>query len=195
MMLCADGGTDGIMNKAILMGRLTKDPELKYTTSNNVPVCSFSLAVNRRFSKEGSQQADFINIVTWRNTAEFCAKWFKKGKQVAVVGSIQTRNWDDTEGKRHYATEVVADEVYFADSKRDGDTGRDFDGFNTGANMTGSPGGAFGSGNGFSAGALGQQSSSAPENSSGSQNSPGGASAGGSGEDEYYPVEDDTLPF
>ena len=108
------------MNKAILMGRLTRDPELKYTTNANTAVCTFSLAVNRKFAKEGDpQQADFINITAWRHTAEFCAKWFKKGQQVLIEGRIQTRSWDDNDGKKRYATDVVADEVYFADSKRD----------------------------------------------------------------------------
>lgn len=112
------------MNKVILMGRLTKDPDLRYTSGNNTAVASFTLAVNRRVAKEGQQQADFINIVAWSKTAEFCGKYFTKGLQVAVVGRIQTRTWDDNEGKRHYVTEVVADETYFADSKKSsGDTG------------------------------------------------------------------------
>ena len=106
------------MNKCILMGRLTKEPELKYTTTN-MAVCNFTLAVNRRFAKEGQVSADFINIITWNKTAEFCSKWFKKGQQVAAVGSIQTRTWDDKEGKKHYATEVVADEAYFAEGKQE----------------------------------------------------------------------------
>jgi len=106
------------MNKAILMGRLTKDPELRYTSGNNTAVASFTLAVNRRMVKEGQQQADFINVVAWTKTAEFVGKYFTKGMQVAVVGRLQTRTWDDSEGKRHYITEVVADETYFADSKR-----------------------------------------------------------------------------
>lgn len=107
------------MNKAILMGRLTKDPELAYTPNTNTAVCKFTLAVNRRFAKEGQVSADFINIVTWNKTAEFCSKWFKKGQQVAVIGSIQTRNYDDKDGKKVYITEVVADEAYFAEGKRD----------------------------------------------------------------------------
>ncbi len=101
------------------MGRLTKDPEIRYTQTNNTMVASFSLAVNRRFTKEGEQQADFINIVAWSKTAEFVSKYFKKGQQVAVVGRIQTRNYDDDKGQKHYITEVVAEEVYFADSKRE----------------------------------------------------------------------------
>ncbi len=104
------------MNKVVLMGRLTRDPELRFTNTSNTALCRFTLAVNRKFSK--TNEADFINVVAWRKTAEFCGNYFKKGQQVAVVGSIQTRSWDDNEGKRHYATDVVADEAYFADSKR-----------------------------------------------------------------------------
>ncbi|HEY5583537.1 MAG TPA: single-stranded DNA-binding protein [Ruminiclostridium sp.] len=111
------------MNKVILMGRLTKDPELKYTSGTNTAVTSFTIAVNRSFAKEGQPQADFINIVAWSKNAEFCGKYFTKGLQVAVVGRLQTRTWDDNEGKRHYVTEVVAEETYFADSKRGSDAG------------------------------------------------------------------------
>ncbi|OPX45703.1 single-stranded DNA-binding protein A [Ruminiclostridium hungatei] len=112
------------MNKVVLMGRLTKDPDLRYTSGNNTAVASFSIAVNRRATaKEGQPQADFINIVAWNKTAEFCGKYFTKGMQVAIVGRLQTRTWDDNEGKRHYVTEVVADETYFADSKRSGEAG------------------------------------------------------------------------
>ena len=108
------------MNKVELIGRLTKDPEVRYTQTNNTAVASFSLAVNRRFVKEGEErQADFINIVVWGKTAEFCSKYFKKGMQIALVGRIQTRNWEDDQGQKHYVTEVVAEEVYFADSKKE----------------------------------------------------------------------------
>lgn len=108
------------MNKVILMGRLTKDPEIRYTPTANKAVCQFTLAVDRRFSRQGEEkQADFIPIVTWEKTAEFCNSYFRKGRQVAVVGRIHNRTWDDAEGKRHYITEVIADEAYFADSKRD----------------------------------------------------------------------------
>jgi len=109
------------MNKVILMGRLTKDPEVRYTQTNNTLVASFSLAVNRRFSRPGEErQADFINIVAWSKTGEFCSKYFKKGQQVGVIGRIQTRNWEDENKVKHYITEVIAEEAYFADSKRDG---------------------------------------------------------------------------
>ena len=109
-----------MMNKAILMGRLTRDPEVRYTQTTNTMVVNFALAVNRRFVKEGEErQADFINIVAWNKTAEFCSKYFKKGQQVAVIGRIQTRTWDDEQGQKHYVTEVVAEQIYFADSKRE----------------------------------------------------------------------------
>lgn len=111
------------MNKAILMGRLTKNPEIRYTQTTNIMVASFSLAVNRRFAKEGEErQADFINVVAWNKTAEFCSKYFKKGQQVGVIGRLQTRNYEDDKGVKHYITEVVAEEVYFADSKKEGAT-------------------------------------------------------------------------
>ena len=111
------------MNKVILMGRLTRDPEVRYTQTNNTLVSSFSLAVNRRFARQGEErQADFINIVAWSKLGEFCSKYFKKGQQVGVIGRIQVRNWDDEQGQKHYVTEVVAEEAYFADSKRDGVT-------------------------------------------------------------------------
>ena len=111
------------MNKVILMGRLTRDPEVRYTQTNNTVVASFSLAVNRRFARQGEErQADFINIVAWSKLGEFCSKYFKKGQQVGVIGRIQTRTWDDDQGQKHYVTEVVAEEAYFADSRREGET-------------------------------------------------------------------------
>ncbi len=121
------------MNKVILMGRLTKDPETRYTQTNNIQVTSFTLAINRRFAKDGEQQADFISIVAWNKTAEFVSKYFRKGQQVGVIGRIQTRNYDDDKGVKHYITEVIAEEVYFADSKKEGqadttiDTTNDFE--------------------------------------------------------------------
>lgn len=107
------------MNKVSLIGRLTKDVEVRYTQTNNTMVASFTLAVNRRFKKEGQPDADFINIVAWNKTAEFVSKYFKKGQQVAVVGRIQTRTWEDEHGQKRYVTEVVAEEVYFADSNKE----------------------------------------------------------------------------
>ena len=107
------------MNKVILMGRLTRDPETRFTQGNNTAVCSFSLAVNRRFKQEGQPDADFINVVAWAKTAEFVGKYFNKGQQVGVIGRIQTRNYDDKDGKKVFVTEVVAEEVYYADSKKE----------------------------------------------------------------------------
>lgn len=101
------------------MGRLTRDPEVRYTSTNNTLVASFNLAVNRRFTKQGEErQADFINIVAWDKTGEFCSKHFKKGQQVGIIGRLQTRNYDDKDGKKVYVTEVIAEEAYFADSNK-----------------------------------------------------------------------------
>lgn len=105
------------MNKVILLGRLTKDVETRYTQTNNSLVATFTLAVNRRFAKEGEErQTDFINIVAWGKTGEFSSKYFKKGLQVAVVGRLQNRSYEDSNGQKKYITEVIAEEVYFADS-------------------------------------------------------------------------------
>ncbi|NLG53766.1 MAG: single-stranded DNA-binding protein [Clostridiales bacterium] len=109
-----------MLNKAILMGRLTRDPELKHTQSN-IPVVTFTLAVDRGFGRnqETQQQTtDFINIVAWRNTAEFVSKYFRKGQLVAVSGRIQVRNWKDRDDNNRVSVEVVADECYFAEPKR-----------------------------------------------------------------------------
>ena len=106
------------LNKSILGGRLAADPELKQTQSG-VSVCSFKVAVNRRYAKDGNQEADFINCQAWRQTAEFICKYFKKGSSICVVGAIQTRSWEDN-GQKRYATEVVVDEAYFVDGKGDG---------------------------------------------------------------------------
>jgi single-strand DNA-binding protein len=100
------------------MGRLTRDPEVRYTTNNNTLVCSFSLAVNRRFRQEGQPDADFINIVAWAKTGEFCSKYFTKGQQVAVSGHLQTRSYDDKDGNKKYSTEVIAEKVTFLSSKK-----------------------------------------------------------------------------
>ncbi len=109
------------MNKAILMGRLTKDPELR-TTQSNISVCSFTLACDRRFkNQQGERETDFIPCVAWRQTAEFVARYFEKGARVCVVGSIQPRSWEDDKGERRYITEVIVDEAYFADNKRQTD--------------------------------------------------------------------------
>ena len=117
------------LNKVILCGRLCADPELKQT-QNNISVVSITLAVNRRYSsKSDSQagpQADFISLVAWRQTAEFIARYFRKGSAICVTGSIQTRTWQDAQGQKRYATEVVVDEAMFVDSKNEGGAGQTY---------------------------------------------------------------------
>lgn len=112
------------LNKVVLCGRLTADPELKQTGSG-VAVVSFTLAINRRYQSRSAeagqqQQADFVSVVAWRQTAEFITRYFKKGSALCVTGSIQTRTWQDSQGQKRYATEVVADDAMFVDSKTDG---------------------------------------------------------------------------
>ena len=108
------------LNKVILIGNLTADPELKQTQSG-ISVVSFTIAINRRYQSknatEGQQTADFINIVAWRQSAEFVSRFFKKGKPILVCGSIQSRSYTDNQGNKRYVTEVVADEVGFVESK------------------------------------------------------------------------------
>ena len=111
------------MNKVILMGRLTRDPEVRYTQNTNLTVANFAIAVNRRFKREGdTETADFFNVVAWNKTGEFVGKYFKKGQQVLVSGRLQNRNWTDQQGVKHYATDVIAEEVEFADSKKNSDS-------------------------------------------------------------------------
>lgn len=106
-----------MLNKTIVMGRLTADPELRHT-SNNVAVTTFRIAVDRNYTPKGAErQTDFINIVAWRNTADFVSRYFHKGQLVALEGSIQTRSYTDNQGNNRTAFEVVADQVYFAESR------------------------------------------------------------------------------
>ena len=112
-----------MLNHIVLMGRLTRDPELRRTGSG-VAVASFSLAVDRDFAAQGAEkETDFIDIVAWRNTAEFVSKYFTQGRMAVVTGRLQIRNWNDKEGNKRRSAEVVADNVYFGDSKRDGASG------------------------------------------------------------------------
>lgn len=111
-----------MLNCAILMGRLVADPELK-TTANNVSVTSFRIAVDRDFQKQGEErQADFIDIVAWRQTADFVTRYFRKGSMIAVKGAIQTRSYEDKQGNKRTAVEVVADTVSFCGSKAESGT-------------------------------------------------------------------------
>lgn len=103
-------------NKVILIGRLVADPELK-TTQSGISVTSFRIAVNRKVSKDATPVADFFDIVAWRFTAEFVCKYFAKGRQILICGSLQTRQWNDKDGNKRISFEIVADEAHFVDSK------------------------------------------------------------------------------
>lgn len=108
-----------MLNKVIVMGRLVRDPELRRTNSGTA-VASFTIACDRDFNSDGGErEADFIECVAWRNTAEFVSKYFAKGRMAVVSGRLQTRNWTDKEGNKRKATEIVAERVYFGDSKRE----------------------------------------------------------------------------
>ncbi len=108
-----------MLNHIVIMGRLTRDPELK-TTNSGIPVVSFSIAVDRDFADKetGERNVDFIDITAWRHTAEFVSRYFNKGRMAVVSGRLQTRSWTDKEGGKRKSVEIVADNVYFGDSKR-----------------------------------------------------------------------------
>lgn len=107
------------MNKVILLGRLTKNPDIRYSQTNNMMVASFSLAVNRKYVKQGEErQTDFINIVAYSKLAEFVQKYLKVGLQICICGRMQTRTWEDKNGQKRYATEVIAEDIDFADSPK-----------------------------------------------------------------------------
>lgn len=108
-----------MLNKVFMQGRLVADPELRHTP-NGVAVASFRIAVDRDFKdKSGERQADFVNVIAWRATAEFVSKFFSKGRMAIVEGKLQSRNYEDKDGNKRYALEVIADNVYFGDSKKD----------------------------------------------------------------------------
>jgi len=107
------------VNKVILVGRLVKDPEVKATQSQ-ISVCSFTLAVDRKFKNaDGERQADFLNCVAWRQQAELLGKYFQKGSRVGIIGNLQSRSYDDANGKKVYVTEVIVDEIEFVESKKE----------------------------------------------------------------------------
>ncbi len=115
------------MNKVILVGNLTRDPELS-TTGSGVSYCRFSLAVQRRFANaEGNRETDFFNITVWRALADNCHKYLRKGSKAGVIGSLQTRSYDDKDGNKKYVTDIIADEVEFLSSKSSSDDVPDFD--------------------------------------------------------------------
>ncbi|MCA0756362.1 single-stranded DNA-binding protein [Paenibacillus sp. N4] len=158
-----------MLNRVILIGRLTRDPELRYTPAG-VAVTQFTIAVDRPFtSGQGEREADFIPVVTWRQLAETCANYLRKGRLTAVEGRIQVRNYENNEGKRVYVTEVIADNVRFLESNREGGAARE----EGGSSYSGSGGGT----------------------SSGGGNSGGGASYGGGGRSNNNSRNDSRDPF
>jgi len=125
------------MNKVILVGNLTRDPEL-ITTANGVSLCRFSLAVQRRFAgQDGEREADFINIVVWRGQADNCYKYLKKGSKCGIVGSLQTRSYDAQDGTKRYSTDVVADEVEFLSTKGSSNSEESFEPAESGSKSSG----------------------------------------------------------
>ena len=166
-----------MLNKIFIMGRLTRDPELRRTQSGTA-VTSFSLAVDRDYkSQSGEKETDFIDVVAWRSTAEFVSKYFTKGRMAVVSGRLQIRQWTDKDGNNRRSAEIVADNVYFGDSKRDSD------GASAGGNYSGN--------NGYSN--YGNNAHSAPASSGNF----GGYSAPSSGASDFASLEDDDaqLPF
>ena len=134
-----------MLNHITIMGRLVRDPELR-RTGTGIAVASFTVAVDRDFSgrEGGERETDFIDCVAWRNTAEFVSKYVTKGRMVVVSGRLQIRSWNDKDGNKRRTAEVVADNVYFADSKRDGDSGSSYGGNAYGGNSYAAPAPSFG---------------------------------------------------
>ena len=172
-----------MLNRIIIMGRLTRDPELR-RTQTGTPVASFSLAVDRDFKDKqtGERTTDFIDVVAWRATAEFVQRYFTKGRMAVVEGRLQIRDWTDKEGGKRRSAEVVAENVYFGDSKRDGDGGYQTSGYATGGGYSGGgyPGGGYSGG---------YAAPSAP--------APSGYGAPQQGGDQFAELSDDDgeLPF
>ena len=145
-----------MLNHIVLMGRLTRDPELRYTSSN-IPVASFRIAVDRDYQPKdgGERQTDFIDVVAWRQTGEFVSRYFTKGSMIVVSGRLQMRDWTDRDGNKRTSAEVMADSVYFGDSKRrdDGEAPREY------SAPRGQDGSARGGRGGFDSGRTGSPSS------------------------------------
>lgn len=191
-----------MLNRVILIGRLTRDPELRYTPQG-VAVAQFTLAVDRQFSANREErEADFIPIVTWRQLAEQCANYLRKGRLTAVEGRMQVRNYENNEGRRVYVTEVIADNVRFLESaNRDGGQPREeYAGSGSGGGSAG--GGSYGGSGGGSAGSgsYGGGGGGSPRGSSGGTGSSRGGTGAGSADpfaDDGRPIDisDDDLPF
>lgn len=178
------------MNRVILMGRLTKDPEVRYTSSN-ISVARFSIAVNRPGKpQEGQPTADFFDIVAWRQTADFTGKYFKKGQQVLVEGNLRNSNWTDQQGQKHFRTEVHIDHAYFADSKKDSQEGGAYPSSSGPARE-----GSYGGGQGGSGGGSAPRQQAAAEGG-GSRSSSGNPNSPEDG-DGFYQLDDgdEGLPF
>ena len=127
-----------MLNHITIMGRFTKDPEMRRTGSG-VAVTSFTIACDRDFGQNGEKETDFIDVTCWRNTAEFVSKYFAKGRMAVVSGRLQIRNWTDKEGNKRRSAEVVAENVYFGDSKREESSGGNYGGTNGGYNALAYP--------------------------------------------------------
>ena len=170
-----------MLNRIIIMGRLTRDPELRHTQTGTA-VASFTLAVDRDFKDKstGERSTDFIDVVAWRQTGEFVSRYFTKGRMAVVEGRLQIRDWTDKDGKRRSA-EIVADNVYFGDSKRDGDGGYQSSGYASGGGYSG----------GYASG--GYASPAAPA----APAAPSGYGAPSMGGDQFAELSDDDgeLPF
>lgn len=132
-----------MFNKAILMGRLTAAPEMRQTQTGKT-VALFTLAVNRRFAKEGQQKADFIRCIAWEKTAEFIQRYFTKGSMLAVVGEIQTRTYDDQSGKKNYVTEILVAEAHFTGEKSKNEYSQPFPDYGGGQQNNNGAGGGYG---------------------------------------------------
>ena len=171
-----------MLNKIFIMGRLTRDPELR-RTQTGTPVASFSLAVDRDFKDKstGERATDFIDVVAWRQTGEFVSRYFTKGRMAVVEGRLQIRDWTDKDGGKRRSAEIVADNVYFGDSKRDGDGGYQSSGYASGGGYSG----------GYASG--GYASPAAPA----APAAPSGYGAPSMGGDQFAELSDDDgeLPF
>lgn len=194
-----------MLNHIVLMGRLTRDPELR-RTGTGIPVASFSLAVDRDFGKteNGDRETDFIDIVAWRGTAEFVSKYFSKGRMAVVSGRLQIRNWTDKEGNRRRNAEVVADNIYFGESKRDNPDGgygaQTYGGTQSyGGSQTYGGAQSYGGGQNYGASQnYGAQSYGAPQGQSYSYGAPPAQQPGGAPASDFALIEDEdekNMPF
>ena len=183
-----------MLNHIVIMGRLARDPELRHT-QNNIPVASFTLAVDRDFKDKttGERATDWIDVVAWRGTGEFVSRYFSKGRMAVVEGRLQIREWTDKEGNKRRSAEVVADNVYFGDSKRDGDNGGSY-----------STGGTYGSGSSYGStssygggSSYGRPASSSYGAAPSNYGAPSGYGTPTGDSDQFAPLtEDDTdMPF